>query len=468
MQHQEIMKADIKAHAHWNADGSTNSPSAEASKDDPSTRYRAIRHQSEVICATLHVDDFNLQAMPETSPPKWHLAHTTWFLENFVLTPFVDNYTPYNAHFATLFNSYYTSLGTAAFPRPQRGLLTRPTTAEIFTYRAAIDQKIHELLHSGHSQHEAITRRIELALQHEQQHQELLLTDIKYGFSLNPLCPVFCERVIPSKTHVFSLQEAEKLRWIEFEQRLCEVGAGGDAFYFDNEGPRHTVLVHAFALAERLITNAEYLEFIKDHGYERPELWLADGWSQVEKNRWQAPLYWRRQGHNWSVFTLHGEVPLAGNEPVCHVSYYEADAYARWAGARLPTEFEWESVACTQCSDGHFIDDGILHPRAAGCEQHPASRGHDQNKAGSDANKVRQLFGDVWEWTASAYAPYPGYTPPAGAIGEYNGKFMCNQMVLRGGSCISARNHLRASYRNFFYPSDRWQFSGIRLARSLM
>lgn len=429
-------------------------------RDDLSERYRTIRQQSEVVCASLRVDDFNLQAMPETSPPKWHLAHTTWFLESFVLAACLDNYTPFNVQFATLFNSYYTGIGVVAFPRPQRGLLTRPTNAEIFTYRAAIDRKITALLNSSHHSYPKIAQRVELALQHEQQHQELLLTDIKYGFSMNPLCPAFCERPIPSsKAPILLVSDATKLRWVEFDRRLCEVGAAAhdDTFRFDNEEPRHQVLVHPFALADRLVTNAEYLEFVNDNGYARPELWLSDGWRQVEQNGWQAPLYWRRRDHSWSIFTLHGEVPLAGNEPVCHVSYYEADAYARWAGARLPTEFEWESVACTHGCDGHFIDDGILHPRAAGCVQNPAGA----------ENSVRQLFGDVWEWTASAYAPYPGYTPPHGAIGEYNGKFMCNQMVLRGGSCVSARNHLRASYRNFFYPQDRWQFSGIRLARSL-
>lgn len=395
--------------------------------------------------------------MPDTSPPKWHLAHTTWFFETFVLAAFVENYQPYHPHFASLFNSYYTGTAAAAFPRPQRGLLTRPTVSEVFNYRNAIDHQIAALLQREHPQREAIAQRIELGLQHEQQHQELFLTDIKFGFSLNPMLPVFCEREAPRDSRALtSLASAVlapgKLHWFEFAERQCEIGAAAELFHFDNEAPRHRALVHAFALAERPVTNGEYLEFIGDRGYARPELWLADGWRQVEQQRWRAPLYWRGHGNTWRLFTLHGEVPLALDEPVCHVSYYEADAYARWAGARLPTEMEWESVACTQPLEGHFMDDGVFHPRAAPGQQ----------------REVRQLFGDVWEWTGSAYLPYPGYAPPAGAIGEYNGKFMCNQMVLRGGSCASARGHLRASYRNFFYPADRWQFSGIRLARSLM
>jgi ergothioneine biosynthesis protein EgtB len=416
-------------------------------------RYRLIRQQTEVICTSLHIDDYNLQGMPETSPPKWHLAHTTWFFETFVLAEFMENYKFYNSHFSSLFNSYYTGTGSAAFSRLQRGILTRPTICEVSNYRRAIDEQILALLQSNHQNCGEIFQRIELGLQHEQQHQELLLTDIKFGFSLNPMLPVFCERVAPNFPHHPALPSPEKLHWIEFEQHLCEIGADKNSrnFYFDNEAPRHSLLVHGFALSERVVTNGEYLDFIGDKGYERPELWLADGWHLVEKNRWQAPLYWRRHGNNWSIFTLHGELPLQLNEPLCHINYYEADAYARWANARMPTEAEWESVACQQRVEGHFIDDGVLHPRAAVGEK----------------GAIKQLFGDVWEWTASAYMAYPGYAAQRGALGEYNGKFMCNQMVLRGGSCVSARTHLRATYRNFFYPADRWQFSGIRLARSL-
>jgi len=410
-------------------------------------RYRSVRARSEALCQPLQSDDFNLQAMPDASPPKWHLAHTTWFFETFVLAQFAKNYRPYNAHFAALFNSYYNALAAAPYPRPQRGLLSRPTVAEVFAYRSAIDAELTALLERDSAQSAAIAALVELGLHHEQQHQELLLTDLKYAFSLNPLLPCYSPRPARALRH-----RAAAMNWVAFDAGLCDIGAARDRFAFDNEMPRHRQYLHAYVLADRPITNGEYLEFIEDGGYARAQWWLADGWRQCAQAQWQAPLYWQRRDGEWFVFTLHGKAPLERGEPVCHVSYYEADAYARWAGARLPTEFEWENAARAQRVEGHFIEDGVLHPRA------PAQR---------DEASLRQLFGDVWEWTGSAYLPYPGYAPARGAVGEYNGKFMCNQMVLRGGSCVSAPEHLRASYRNFFYPADRWQFSGIRLASTI-
>lgn len=416
-------------------------------------RYRRVRRQSELLCEPLLNDDFNVQAMAEVSPPKWHLAHTSWFFETFVLKPFCPRYQPYHPQYEQLFNSYYNGVGTP-FPRAQRGLLARPCVAEVFSYRAAIDQQIQALLGREHPQRDEVRRRVALGLQHEQQHQELLLTDIKYNFSCNPLAPVYLPPPLEPQRSV-----AEPLDWCEFAGGIAALGAAADdEFCFDNELPRHRVLLAPYALANRPVSNGEYLAFIEDGGYQQPQWWLADGWNTVQRERWFAPLYWRnpiaadrvRDGE-WSVFTLHGELALDPAAPVCHLSYYEADAYARWVGARLPTEAEWECAAAKVVVDGRFVNDGVLQPRPACGEQ----------------QCLQQLYGDVWEWTASAYAPYPGFVALGGELGEYNGKFMCNQMVLRGGSCLSEREHLRASYRNFFYPWDRWQCAGLRLARSL-
>jgi len=409
--------------------------------------YKRVRKQTEVLCQPLVTDDYGLQAMPETSPPKWHLAHTTWFFETFLLKPFVKNYRPYNEHYEPLFNSYYNGVCTP-FPRARRGVLSRPTTAEIFRYRDAVDEHMLELLERAEpSQRALIAERVKLGLNHEQQHQELLLTDLKYNFSLNPLQPVYVEPALTPHPGA-----APKMRWCEFAGGMSEMGFDpATGFCFDNETPLHQVFLHPFALASRPVTNGEYMNFIRDGGYRRPEFWLADGWLALQQGGWSAPLYWREEGNSWRVFTLHGSVPFNPEEPVCHISYYEADAYARWADARLPTEMEWEHVARPMPIQGHFINDGYLHPRP-GCGR---------------SDDMQQLFGDVWEWTASHYVAYPGFAPHPGVVGEYNGKFMCNQMVLRGGSCATDREHVRASYRNFFYPPDRWQFSGIRLARSL-
>lgn len=414
--------------------------------DELQDAYRRVRRQSEVLCEPLAIEDYSLQAMAETSPPKWHLAHTAWFFETFLLKPFYDSYEPCNPAYDHLFNSYYNAVGPQ-FARHQRGLLSRPTVAEVYRYREYVDDHMQRLFaQEEHRDREEILQRIQLGLHHEQQHQELLLTDIKYSFSKNPLQPVYLARELPPASAAVALD------WLTFEGGVVEVGFDRSSdFSFDNELPRHSCVVRTFALANRPVTQAEFLAFIEDGGYQRPEFWLADGWTCVQQQGWQAPLYWQRDGSNWKQFTLHGVAPVAPQAPVCHVSFYEADAYARWAGARLPTEQEWEMAATGEPVEGHFMNDGVLQPRAA---------------CGS-SRELQQLFGDVWEWTGSSYAPYPGYQPREGAIGEYNGKFMCNQLVLRGGSCASDRDHLRASYRNFFYPADRWQFSGIRLARSL-
>jgi ergothioneine biosynthesis protein EgtB len=418
-------------------------------------RYWRIRQQSEALCKPLLIEDYNLQAMAEVSPPKWHLAHTTWFFEALLLKEFVAGYQIYHPHYDMLFNSYYLSLGNP-YPRARRGLLSRPTVADVLQYRSSIDQQIIALLEQGSivNEHQFL-QRLELGLNHEQQHQELLLTDTKYNLFSNPLQPIFRQSTTASAD---AACEKQPIRWIEFASRIAYIGAdSGDSFgfFFDNETPRHRVFLQGYALADRPANCGDYLAFMQDGGYLRPELWLADGWQKKVQEGWCAPLYWQQADSEWQLYTLHGTRPLNYAEPVFHISYYEADAFARWAAARLPTEMEWESAAASQPVDGHFLRDGIDE-----CVLHPLPPA--QDRAG-----LRQLYGDVWEWTASAYAPYPGYTPPPGAVGEYNGKFMCNQLVLRGGSCVSERNHLRPSYRNFFYPWDRWQFSGVRLAKSI-
>jgi ergothioneine biosynthesis protein EgtB len=406
-------------------------------------RYSTVRRMSEALCRALMPDDYGLQAMPDVSPSKWHLAHTTWFFETFVLRPFLPAYKVFDPHFEVLFNSYYNHVGVQ-FPRPQRGLLSRPTIDQVFRYRAEVDAAMAALLAGSDERHASeIEARTILGCHHEEQHQELFLTDIKYNFSTNPLQPAYDEHL-----PLASPGQGTALEWILRPEGVQEIGHDGSGFAFDNEQPRHRVLLPAHALASRLITNGEYLEFIRAGGYARPEYWLADGWRCAREHRWQAPLYWQQDDGLWWLFTLAGRRPLNEHEPVSHVSYYEADAYARWTGKRLPTEAEWEAAAAEQRVRGNLRETGYLHPVPAIAGERPA-----------------QYFGDVWEWTSSAYAPYPGYRPPAGALGEYNGKFMVNQMVLRGGSCVTPMAHIRASYRNFFYPADRWQFSGIRLAQ---
>ena len=407
------------------------------------SRYVATRAATEALAAPLSDEDCAIQSMPDASPVKWHLAHTSWFFETFVLEPALPGYRVYDAAFRVLFNSYYNAVGDK-HPRPQRGLLSRPSLSEVRDYRRHVDRAMAELL-AGATTPKADL--IELGINHEQQHQELILTDVKHMLSCNPLRPAYA----PPRPDAPSRAGRGPAGWTEIEERLAEIGHDGSSFAFDNEAPRHREFVSAFALANRLVSNAEYLEFMTDGGYLRPELWLSEGWDWVSAHAVVAPGYWEGDARSWRQFTLNGLLPLEEDAPVCHVSLYEADAYARWAGARLPTESEWEVAAQAVPIAGHFVEEGWLRPR-------PSPPG---------TTSLQQLFGDVWEWTRSAYAPYPGFAPAAGAIGEYNGKFMCNQYVLRGGSCATPRSHIRATYRNFFPPAARWQFTGFRLARDL-
>jgi ergothioneine biosynthesis protein EgtB len=405
----------------------------------PAGRYRDVRRATLALCATLQPEDTVVQSMPDASPAKWHLAHTTWFFEQFLLAR-QPGYTPLHPHWNYLFNSYYQSVGPM-HARAARGMLSRPTLAEVLDYRARIDERMSAWIErDGHD--ETFAALLELGLNHEQQHQELLLTDIKHLFSVNPLQPAFRERAVAAR-----VDRTVPLRFLRGREGIAQIGHAGESFAFDNEFPRHRVLLHAHALANRPVTNAEYRAFIEDGGYRTPTLWLSDGWDTVQREHWSRPLYWS-EGLD-REFTLAGMREIDPHSPVCHVSFYEADAFARWAGARLPLESEWESAAQGLPAGGRFVDDGALHPG-------PAS---------GDPGSWLQMFGDVWEWTSSPYVAYPGFRPAAGAIGEYNGKFMCGQWVLRGGSCATPPGHVRASYRNFFQPAARWQFSGIRLAR---
>jgi ergothioneine biosynthesis protein EgtB len=401
-------------------------------------RYQQVRQMSEKICQPLAIEDYTIQSMPDVSPPKWHLAHTTWFFETFVLVPQLPGYTVFDPQFGYLFNSYYEAVG-ARHPRHQRGLLSRPTVSEVYRYRAYIDRAMTTLL-SQTSTPGDLAALIVLGLHHEQQHQELLLTDIKHILALNPLHPIYREDLQVQRDATESTFE-----WLTYPGGLSEIGHAGDDFAFDNESPRHQTYVRDYQLGSRLVTNGEYLEFIRAGGYQQSKYWLAEGWMTVQACQWQAPLYWESIDSEWWVMTLGGLRKLDEREPVCHVSFYEADAYATWKGKRLPTEAEWEIATSHLPQVGNFLDSDLLHPTPS-----------------LDLN--HQFFGDVWEWTQSAYLPYPGFKIADGAIGEYNGKFMCNQMVLRGGSCATSANHLRPTYRNFFPPATRWQFSGIRLA----
>ena len=408
--------------------------------------YLRVRQFTEQLCDPLATEDYAIQAMPDCSPIRWHLAHTTWFFEIFLLGRH-DGYQRFDrtGAYEYLFNSYYNQVGPQ-FPRPDRGLLVRPTVAEVFAYRQYVDEEVARLLERADPA-ESLLKIVELGLNHEQQHQELILTDLKYLYSLIPaeLRPVYAQPR-PRATG-----PAEPIAWIEQGEGIRCIGYGGDGFSFDNETPRHRELVHGFRLANRLTTNADYLEFMADGGYRRPELWLSDGWATVQQRNWGAPLYWENRDGEWRMMTFAGARTVDPEEPVCHVSFFEADAYARWAGARLPSEAEWEVAVAGLPLDGNFVEEGALHPLAAA--------------AGGADGALVQAFGDVWEWTSSAYAAYPGYRPPEGALGEYNAKFMNGQYVLRGGSCLTPRSHIRATYRNFFQPDKRWQSTGIRLAQ---
>jgi ergothioneine biosynthesis protein EgtB len=415
---------------------------------DLGARYREIRAATEKLCEPLSPEDCTVQSMPEASPAKWHLAHTSWFFETFVLEREVADYRPFRSPFQVLFNSYYNTVGYQ-HPRPRRGLLTRPSLTEVVAYRRRVDDHMQALLERPEAVPPPLAALVELGLNHEQQHQELILTDIKHLLAANPLHPAYRECRLPDR------RDAATPHWCPYPQEgIHWIGHDGQGFAFDNEGPRHKVFLRPFELTSRPVTNGEFLEFMADGGYQRPDLWLSDGWATLRSQGWRAPLYWEQKGEAWCSMTLCGLRELRSEEPVCHVSYYEADAYARWVGARLPSEVEWESAAVGAPLEGSFVEDGFLHPRVS-------------DSPSLDTDHPRQLLGDVWEWTQSSYGPYPGYWPPPGALGEYNGKFMSGQMVLRGGSCATPRTHIRPTYRNFFYPRDRWQFSGIRLARDL-
>ena len=400
-------------------------------------RFTQVRAASLALCEGLAPEDTVVQSMPDVSPTKWHLAHTSWFFENFLLVPRLKGYRTFHPRFGYLFNSYYYTVGPM-FRRPQRGLLSRPTLDEVRAYRRHVDEHMTHLLEQAPDDLE-LGFLVVLGLNHEQQHQELILTDIKHVLGNNPLLPALRDTPMPPKT------SATELEFIAVSGGIAEIGHAGDEFAFDNETPRHRVLLQPHALASRAVTNGEYLEFVRDGGYTEPSLWLSDGWAKVNSEGWGRPLYWTED--STAHYTLGGlrDIDLAA--PVCHVSYYEADAFARWWGARLPSEPELEHAAQPRAMDGNLVESGFLQPIAA------------------QTTGLTQVYGDVWEWTSSPYAPYPGFKPLTGSLGEYNGKFMCNQLVLRGGSCATPASHLRPSYRNFFYPDARWQFSGIRLAK---
>jgi ergothioneine biosynthesis protein EgtB len=409
-------------------------------------KYRQVRAATVAACKPLSAEDMGAQSMPDASPAKWHLAHTSWFFEMFVLSDEAfGNYKPHNEAFKVLFNSYYDAVGDR-HPRPKRGLLTRPSVDEVSRYRDHVDSALQERWpRLPASDRDRLAPIVQLGLNHEQQHLELLLTDIKHLFAQNPLRPTY--RSLSESPRVADAP----IQWVEFAAGVRRIGHAGSGFAFDNEGPSHRVFLEPFALASRLVTCGEFLAFMEDGGYDRPDLWLSDGWAVRRLSNWDTPLYWERHSDHWSVFTLGGMRRVAEEEPVCHVSFYEADAYARWAGARLPTEAEWEVACGDRPVDGNLLESDRLHPV-------PLSE---------SGAPLAQMFGDVWEWTQSPYVSYPGYRPLEGALGEYNGKFMCNQIVLRGGSCVTPQTHIRATYRNFFPPEARWQFSGLRLARSL-
>ena len=408
-------------------------------------QYLNTRERSLTICAPLQTEDYVIQTMPDVSPPKWHLAHTSWFFETFLLTPFDSSYQTFHPLFDTLFNSYYVTHGNP-YPRPERGFLSRPTVEEVIAYRSHVDKAMQALIRSASEQQWLeISSLITLGINHEQQHQELLLTDIKHILAHNPLKPAYHEPTSKPSEVI----DSSALSWVSINGGTVEIGQDNDknVFAYDNESPKHKVYLEDFEVASRCITNKEYIEFIEDGGYQKAEWWLSDGWATVQQEEWSAPLYWQKQNAEWFYYTFEGLQAVDLNAAVCHVSFYEADAYASWANKRLPTECEWELAASQINVSGNLFEGQEYKPMAS-----------------SNTQAINQLFGDVWEWTASPYVAYPGYKPASGSIGEYNGKFMSSQMVLRGGSFATAENHIRATYRNFFYPKDRWQFSGIRLA----
>jgi ergothioneine biosynthesis protein EgtB len=404
-------------------------------------RYDEVRSFTERLASPLSPEDQTVQSMPDVSPTKWHRAHVTWFFETFVLADVVPGFAPYQDTYWFLFNSYYESVGPR-YSRPHRGLISRPGAHEVGDYRADVDSRMRDALDSlDAGTLEKVAPVVELGFHHEQQHQELLLMDIKHVLSVNPLQPAYAGTPAPRS-------EPDSLGWVDVEGGLVEIGHDGTGFRFDNEEPAHRVWLEPYRLADRLVTNGEWLEFVADGGYSRHDLWLSDGWAKVQAEEWRAPLYWVELDGVWFEHTLHGTFPVNPGLPVSHLSFYEADAFATWAGKRLPTEFEWEHAARALPVAGNLADTETFHPRAAGAAD----------------GGLRQMYGDCWEWTASAYLPYPGFHPAAGAIGEYNGKFMSGQMVLRGGCALTPADHARATYRNFFPPAARWALSGLRLA----
>ncbi len=436
---------------------------AAGTMSDALARFQTVRDFTNALCEPLTIEDQVIQSMPDASPTKWHLAHTTWFFETFLLVPHLQGYETPDERYNFLFNSYYNSVGEQ-YSRPDRGLVSRPTVAEVGDYRRHVDAQMRRLLEeTGEARADEILPLVEVGLNHEQQHQELLLTDLKHLLSRNPLHPAYQ----PAKSAAAAPPPV--LSWHGFDEGLYHVGAGSQAggrgfrhgrdFVYDNEEPRHRVFLEPFRVASRPVTCGEYLEFMADGGYERHEFWLSDGWATIQRESWRAPLYWHQKDGEWLQFTLAGLRPVDPDEPVCHLSFFEADAYAHWTGLRLPSEAEWEVAASAvlgsvkahgdAAPEANFAEEGFFHPRPLGTGD--GARG--------------QFLGDVWEWTRSAYSSYPGYRAPAGALGEYNAKFMNNQIVLRGGSCATSRSHIRSTYRNFFPPHARWQFSGLRLAQ---
>ena len=418
-----------------------------ASRTDFIEQYQRVRRFTEQLCEPLVTEDYVIQSMPDVSPTKWHLAHVSWFFETFLLFPAVPDYQSLHPQYAYLFNSYYNSLGERHC-RPKRGLISRPTVQETYVYRRYVDEHVLKLL--GTLDEHRLAKLVPiftLGLHHEQQHQELIVTDIKHVLSCNPLHPVYRAQ---APVHVQSVPPVE---WVAFPEGISWIGHEGEGFAFDNEEPRHRQFVQPFQLASRLVTNGDYLEFMEDGGYDDPLLWLSEGWATVRAEEWKAPLYWEQRDGRWWMMTLSGWREVNKAEPVCHVSYFEADAYARWADARLPTEAEWEAAAQAVPVAGNFVESGLYHPTPLTTPTPPL--------------QLAQMYGDVWEWTQSSYAPYPNFKPGPGAVGEYNGKFMCNQYVLRGGSCATSLSHIRPTYRNFFPANAQWQFMGIRLARGV-
>ncbi|TVP73961.1 MAG: ergothioneine biosynthesis protein EgtB [Gemmatimonadales bacterium] len=443
-------------------------------------RYREVRGRTVGLTRGLAPEDQVVQSMEDVSPTKWHLAHTTWFWEVFLLAPHLPGHKPLDPRYHYLFNSYYTQAGERHC-RDQRGYISRPTVAEVLAYREHVDEAMERLLAPGDLAPD-VAWLVELGLNHEQQHQELVVTDLKHVFSVNPLRPAHPLLEGPASSGG-DVEEGPSgpagpspdpgpLRWRSFPEGLHEIGWGGSGFAYDNEEPRHRRFVQGFELADRLVTNGEFLAFMEDGGYRRPELWMSAGFALVTERAWTEPFYWDERGGEWWMYTLAGMVPVDPAEPVCHLSWFEADAYARWAGARLPREEEWEVAARDVPMEGNLVESGRLHPTpaptpAAAPELEPATGGPGASTDDAPPVPLRQLWGDVWEWTSSQYSPYPGFRAAPGAVGEYNGKFMCNQFVLRGGSCATPKSHLRPTYRNFFAPDATWQFTGVRLARDL-